>query len=114
VTATVLLIALVGVLYAGLRFLDLSTQLRETDKAIVTSESTLADMISNNNAAQTVFANPIDFEQVYNTAVVKLGMVFPNNNTTVYYDMQPDEYVRHLREMPKVEVADILDILIGR
>ena len=55
--------------------------------------------------------NAVNLDEVYRVAVQELGMVYPNNNRTVYYQSSADGYVRQFGNIPKVDKLELLEMM---
>ena len=108
VTMVMLCAALLVCAYTAIGYLSISSKCVELDKQItqLTSEyETISG--ANDNRLDAIVANT-DFNEIYNYAVGKLGMVYPNENRVIYFDYSEDGYVRQYAEIPELDEDDTL------
>ena len=74
-------------LFVCLEYLNVQSNMRQTDKTIVSLESELKDITDKNNATEAKLNAKVDLERIYEIAVGELGMVFPNKNEIINYPM---------------------------
>lgn len=93
------------------RYLDLQAESTRLDKAIAGLRDDLQVLEDVNAGKEQALVENIDLEAIYQTAVGEYGMVFPNHNDIIYYDMADLSYVRQYADIPEA-AASILDKLV--
>lgn len=93
-------IAIAMTLISAFRFLEVKSNISETDKMIKKAEARLDDVTSLNASLSSALDVEIDRDYIYTVAVAKLGMVYPNQNQVVYYEPASVGYVRQLSTIP--------------
>ncbi len=102
VTMMMLCAALAVCAYMAYSYLAVSARSIEVDKklnALETQYNALVD--ANDNRLDAIVANT-DLNEIYEVAVGRLGMVYPNNNQVIYYEYQGDGYVRQYASIPEL------------
>ena len=82
------------------------------NKAISRLESQLKDMQTRNEAAYNAVVEAVDFDEVYRVAVGELGMVFPNKNRVLTYQVDASGYVRQYADIPDADRLNAIRELI--
>ncbi len=93
------------------RYLDLKAESTRLDKAISGLKDDLDVLLDVNAGKEEALVENIDLEAIYQTAVGEFGMVFPNHNEIIYFDMADLSYVRQYADIPEA-AASILDKLV--
>lgn len=84
-----------GVLLAcALQLVFVSSEITRTEKQIRTANTKLADVEALNESLSASLDMKPDRNYIYSVAVGKLGMVYPDGNTVLFYDASDDGYVR--------------------
>ena len=65
-------------------------------------QAKIESMEEENNAYETRINNSIDLEAIRDTAINKLGMVYPTEGQVLYYDLTESDYVRQYQDVPDV------------
>lgn len=86
--------ALAAIVYFGLSYLTLSSQITEMKKSVKKLETSYSDMRSENDQAYGAVDASVDIGHVYDVAVGELGMVFPDDSQVVEYKYREEGYVR--------------------
>ena len=109
----ILLVAAVCVtLYVCLGYLRVQANIVVTNKSISKLESELKELKTSNEAAYNAVVEAVDFETVYQTAVAELGMVFPNKNKVLTYNIDQAGYVRQFKEIPETDMLNAIKELL--
>lgn len=103
--------AIFATAYCCISYLDLRAESKRLDQEIASLQDELLDMIDANHAKEEMLTSSIDLDQIYQTAVGELGMVFPNHNEVIYYDPADTSYVRQYADIPETAIS-ILDKLV--
>ncbi len=93
-SALVLGLGLLCILYFGVQYLNVSSNISQMKSVVSDLNSDLNDMTRENNEAYSAIDASVDFAHVYDVAVEELGMVFPEDNQIVDYVYQEEGYVR--------------------
>lgn len=111
-TMSFLTVALLLTVYVCIAYLQDQSTIREINKEIIALENELSNTRDANNFTATTLDQAIDFDYIYEVAVGKLGMVFPNENQTIRYKKPDHDYVRQYQEIPEVKLSTLLDKLL--
>ena len=60
----------------------------------------LNELTNSNDELELEINAGIDYEQIYNTAVNELGMVYPERDQVITYDAGVSEYVKQYHDIP--------------
>ncbi len=93
-------IAITALLSSAFKYLEVQSDIIQTDKQIKAAETKLADVEALNASLSAALDTEIDRNYIYTVAVAKLGMVYPDNNQVVYYEPAEEGYVRQLAAIP--------------
>lgn len=96
----VLTVAIIATLYVCVEYLKLQTEVQHMDKVILSKEIELSTMRDKNDAAFEQLDKAVDLDYIYQVAVTKLGMVYPNNNTVIAYQSPEENYARQYQDIP--------------
>ena len=100
-------------LFVCLEYLNVQSNMRQTDKTIVSLESELKDITDKNNATEAKLNAKVDLERIYEIAVGELGMVFPNKNEIINYPMDYHSYMQQNSDIPEITEKSVLDSIFG-
>ncbi len=80
----------------------LSMQAKVTNQSdtITILQAELETLEEDNDAYETRINNSLDLEAIRETAINKLGMVYPSEGQVVYYDLTESDYVRQYQDVP--------------
>ncbi len=81
-------------------------------KNIAALEKQLTELKTENDDEYNRLVGSVDLNQIRETAIEELGMVYANADQVVLYDGKSNDYVRQYREIPQEE-SSILDGLLG-
>lgn len=91
----VLMAGLFGILVSSAVYmLRLQSDLVQTDKMIASAERVLSDAEAMNCSLRAKLDTNLDRNYIYNVAVGRLGMVYPDNNRIATYEVADPDYVR--------------------
>ena len=93
-------IAISALLSSAFKYLEVQSDIIQTDKQIRAAETRLADVESLNASLASALDTEIDRNYIYTVAVAKLGMVYPDKNQVVDYEPAEEGYVRQLSAIP--------------
>ncbi|MCQ2538336.1 MAG: hypothetical protein MJ124_08050 [Lachnospiraceae bacterium] len=101
VSMIVLTIAIVACVYVCFNYLQIRSDIIKLEDNVASLESVLNETVRENEAFNlSLEATAPDLNHVYEVAVGQLGMVFPNNNEVIYYDMNDITYFRQYGDIP--------------
>lgn len=103
VSFLVLSAAIAATLYVCVDFLQVQSDLTVMEKQIVSLEKQAKDLTNQNDAYYADLQTTYDLNYVYEVAVGELGMVFPNENETVKYQSEKQDYVIQYQDVPEVD-----------
>lgn len=99
-SAIVLGLGLLCILYFGVQYLNVSSEISRMKSDVSALNVTLSEMTKENNEAYSAIDASVDFAHVYDVAVEELGMVFPSDSQIIDYDYQEEGYVRQYQTIP--------------
>ena len=89
-------------LVACLMMLSMQAEVTNQGNTITMLQAKIESMEEENNAYETRINNSIDLEAIRDTAINKLGMVYPTEGQVLYYDLTESDYVRQYQDVPDV------------
>lgn len=98
--AVIFTIAVAMILICSFKYLEVLSDINETDKMIARAEMKLDDVRSLNESLSSSLDVEIDRDYIYTVAVAKLGMVYPNQNQVITYEPVYEGYVRQVSTIP--------------
>lgn len=108
VTMLMLCAALFVCAYTAIGYLRISSECIELDKKITNLTTEYNSLLDSNNNRLDAIVAETDFNKIYDYAVGKLGMVYPNENKIITFDMNEDGYVRQYAEIPELDEENTL------
>lgn len=96
----ILSVAIIMTLAVCVNYLMLEYEVSKMDTTIKTMESTLKHQLIENDAAYVDITKAYDLDYVYRVAVEDLGMVYPKDNTVIFYESMDESYVRQYEDIP--------------
>ena len=108
----ILLAAILATLYTCFMYLKVQSETVVITKEIRQLETELESLQDRNEAASDEVLDAVNLDEVYRIAVQELGMVYPNNNRTVYYKSASEGYVRQFGDIPKVDKLELLKLML--
>ncbi len=98
---TMLLVAAVAIsVFVGYKYLCLKSSLDMHMSSIKTLETQLDTLRTENDALEKSIDTSVDLNEVYETAVNKLGMVKVGQDNIIQYDKTESEYVKQYEDIP--------------
>jgi cell division protein FtsL len=82
------------------QYLNLQTEVKNNASTVSTLQSQLNDLSQQNEQQELDINASIDYEEIYNTAVNELGMVYPNKGQVINYNAGESEYVKQYMDVP--------------
>lgn len=99
---TLTAIGIVGVILGFcVSYLSLRTSVQAGAAEVASLQRKLDTMKLENNEAEARIAANVDYDQVYETAVKDLGMVYPGMGQIETYEAGDSEYVMQYSDVPK-------------
>lgn len=83
-----------------LQYLNVQSQVKTNSTAVTKLQSELNELTNSNDELELEINAGIDYEQIYNTAVNELGMVYPERDQVITYDAGVSEYVKQYHDIP--------------
>lgn len=102
-------VVMIVTLFVCVEYLKMQSDTLQMDKTIIALEGDLKAITDKNNAVEIGLETKIDFEEVYQIAVGELGMVFPNKNEIINYEMEFRSHMQQNGEIPEVTEKSVLD-----
>lgn len=79
---------------SAIYMLMLQSKVVQTKKQITSSEKILSDALALNSSLSAQLDTNVDRNYIYNVAVGRLGMVYPDNNRVTTYEVADSDHVR--------------------
>ncbi len=100
-SAVLLTASLACILVFALGYLSLSARITEakTDVSALTREYN--ELKTDNDGLYAEIDASVDIGYVYETAVTELGMVYPDDNQIVTYELEKEGYVKQYMDVPE-------------
>ena len=102
-------ISLAVVLIFAIRYLKVRAEVTELNKNIVNLTKEYETVKGENDSLLFDIADDINLNEVYQIAVGKLGMVYPNNNQVIEFVSAGDGYVRQYDDIPDAAEEGTVD-----
>lgn len=98
--AVFLAFSVIATLFSCTLMLSMQAKVSAQNDSIMALQSELETLTDENNAYETRINNSVDLEQIRETAINRLGMVYPTEGQVVYYNLTQSDYVRQYRDVP--------------
>lgn len=98
--AVFLAFSVFATLSACTMLLTMQAKVTNQSKTITVLQSELEALRDDNNAFEARLNSSVDLEQIRDTAMNQLGMVYPAEGQVVYYNLTESDYVRQYRDIP--------------
>ena len=95
-------VLLVSLVVASYNYIETRAEVIQANKRINSAQTELKDIQNINEALKRQLDVETDRNYIYTVAVSKLGMIYPKENNTVYYDNPAEGYVRQYTNIPTV------------
>lgn len=95
---TVAMVAMVGV--CGV-YLKLQSDIAGRMKTVAALESQVTDLKTDNDATLKRINTSINLENIKNTAINELGMVYPSKDQIVYFEIDRADYMNQYEDIPE-------------
>lgn len=98
----IFLFAMVAMIVVScVKYLDLNSQISETNTKIATLQSQLDTLVTKNDAMDYEINGYIDVEYIINTAMEQLGMIVAGKEQVKFYDSSTSEFMNQLNDIPE-------------
>ncbi len=112
ISMTIMTVAILVTLFTCVQYLKVQSDTVEMKKSIAATQNELTNLKDRNDATYNLLASAVDLDYIYQTAVVDLGMVFPNQNQVLSFKEDPDGYVRQYKDIPEADVNSLLSMIM--
>lgn len=82
------------------QYLNLQSEVKNNAAEVAQMQAQLNDLVSENDAEEIEINAGINYEEIYNTAVNELGMVYPERDQVITYESGVSEYVKQYADIP--------------
>lgn len=83
------------------RFIQLQTEINTRMRNVATKESQVLDLKTDNDATLNRIETSINMDEMRNTAINELGMVYPGQDQIVYFQVEPNDYMNQYQDIPE-------------
>lgn len=81
------------------QYLNLQSSIKTNSDRVLEMQTELSALKAENDLYEAEINSSVNFEEIYNTAVNELGMVYPSRSQVVDYDSAVSEYVRQYKDI---------------
>lgn len=106
--------AIVLTLFACIEFLKVRTEITSSNKEVVQLEKKIEKLKSENQVARSQVETSLDLNYIFQTAVEKLGMVYPSKEQVIDYESTLSDYVKQFGEIPPVTPSSLIKKILGK
>lgn len=94
--------AIIATVYVCVEYLQVQSEMVQLSKSVTATENKISAVEKENNALEAAInAAASDLDMIYQIAVGTLGMVYPNQNEVIYYEVKEDGYFRQYYDIPQ-------------
>lgn len=101
--AVFLAFSVFATLVACVMMLSMQAKVTTQSDTISLLQSEIEQMTDENNAYENRLNSNVNLEQIRETAMNQLGMVYPTEGQVVYYELTEADYVRQYQDVPSVK-----------
>lgn len=101
ISMTLLVVAMAITLYLCYNYLQVQGNIVQLERDVLLLSQEVETVMAENAALEDSLNSAVDWENVYMTAVGKLGMVYPNKNEVITYNSMEDGYVIQYQDIPE-------------
>lgn len=94
---TLAVVATVGVCAM---YLQLQAENSQSRRHIASLESQILELKTENDAAENRIESSVNMEEIKNTAMNEMGMVYPGQDQVVYYTVEKNDYMNQYQDIP--------------
>ncbi len=98
--AVFLAFSVVATLTACTLMLSMQAKVTNQSNTITALQSDIEALTDDNNAYEARINSSVDLEQIRETAINQLGMVYPTEGQVLYYELTESDYVRQYQDVP--------------
>lgn len=98
---TLFAVAMAITLYLCYDYLKVQGNIVQLERDIVNLEADVNAKVLENDALEASLGTTLNLEEVFQTAVGELGMVYPNKNEVISYTASEDGHVIQYRDIPE-------------
>ncbi len=98
--AVFLALAVVATLAACTLMLSMQAKVTEQSNQITYLQSEIETLTDENDAYEARINSSVNLDQIRDTAMNQLGMVYPTEGQVVYYNLTEADYVRQYHDIP--------------
>jgi len=96
-----LTIVSIATVFICMSYIKLQSDITGRMKRIAALENSVLDLKTDNDATLKRLESSVDYETIKNIAVNELGMIYPNKDQIIYYDVDVNDYMNQLEDIPK-------------
>ncbi|MDO5382302.1 MAG: cell division protein FtsL [Eubacteriales bacterium] len=82
------------------QYLNLQSNVKTNSDKVIELQNNLNSLREDNDVYESSIKTSINYDEIYNTAVEELGMVYPDRGQVINYDSNESEYVRQYKDIP--------------
>jgi len=98
---SILALCAVAVFFVCYQYLKLQSTMKTNAETVIELQDQLAAMKAENNSYEAEINSSVNYEEIYNTAVEELGMIYPSKSQVINYESQVSEYVKQYKDIAK-------------
>ncbi len=98
---SLLVVALVITLYLCYNYLQVQGNIVQLERDVLVLEEQLDTVMAENAALEDGLNSQVNWDEIYQTAVGELGMVYPNKNEVITYTSTQNGHVIQYRDIPE-------------
>lgn len=95
-------------------YVQLRGQANSKMRQIVKIESEVAEMKLDNDTRYMRAQSKVPLTQIRQRATAELGMIYPTETQTVYYDVNQSDYMEQYQDIPKSDTNTLFGKLFGK
>jgi len=99
VYTTALVVCAAVVFFICYQYLNLQADIKANSETVIELQEQLNSLKAENNSYEAEINASIDYNEIYDTAVNELGMIYPNRNQVINYDSHESEYVKQFKDV---------------
>jgi cell division protein FtsL len=85
------------------QYLKLQTQITSAKSEVASLEAQLTQLREDNDEYYSQVSSDINFDNIRNTAIGKLGMKYPKDEQILTYETEGKSYVRQYQDVPDLK-----------
>ena len=92
-----------GIVAICYQLVSLQSEYKTNQTKLENLKEEYQELKSDNDDMEVNLDASIDYDEIYNTAVNELGMVYPDSSQVILYDSSESEYVKQYKDVPGSE-----------